>query len=174
MQGSLASDFFFPALFSAPSTCDSNLLPVSVWQAPGSQPGNLPCSLQAHTAFLTTVLTAKYIKTAKVWTSLPRTKWSSPRRSNVVKGLQVQDTQSCSSEKADQHIFGAVTVVMQGKLSPASLNPYDTVIKVNPSLTQATAVCSHLCSQTKDTLYSYSRYHLFYYQTLLLKALLPY
>ena len=37
---------------------------------------------------LTAVLTARYIRAPKVWASLPRTSWSSPKRSKVTTGLQ--------------------------------------------------------------------------------------
>lgn len=37
---------------------------------------------------LTVVFTARYIKAPKVWASLPRTNWSSPKRSKVTRGLQ--------------------------------------------------------------------------------------
>ena len=37
---------------------------------------------------LTTVFTARYIRAPKVWASLPRTSWSSPKRSKVTTGLQ--------------------------------------------------------------------------------------
>lgn len=37
---------------------------------------------------LTVVLTARYIRDAKVWVSLPSTNWSSPKRSKVTRGLQ--------------------------------------------------------------------------------------
>jgi len=116
---SLFSDHFFSALFATSQhtglkladslKCSRPQSTLLFQKAPlSSQAGSLSGNLQAHAACLTAVLTAKYIRTAKVWTSLPRTKWSSPRRSNVVKGLQMQDTQSCSNEKAAQCTTGTV------------------------------------------------------------------
>lgn len=42
----------------------------------------------AASSQLTVVFTARYIRTPKVWASLPRTNWSSPKRSKVTRGLQ--------------------------------------------------------------------------------------
>ena len=44
---------------------------------------------------LTAVLTARYIRAPKVWASLPRTSWSSPKRSKVTTGLQHRTQQRC-------------------------------------------------------------------------------
>lgn len=44
---------------------------------------------------LTTVFTARYIRAPKVWASLPRTSWSSPKRSKVTTGLQHRTQQWC-------------------------------------------------------------------------------
>lgn len=68
---------------------------------PGSQARSQSRCLKARSAFLTIVLTARYSRTANVWTSLPRTKWSSPRRSKVDKGLQAQDKWFCGSDRAE-------------------------------------------------------------------------
>ena len=44
---------------------------------------------------LTAVFTARYIRAPKVWASLPRTSWSSPKRSKVTTGLQHRTQQWC-------------------------------------------------------------------------------
>lgn len=46
---------------------------------------------------LTVVFTARYIRAPKVWANLPRTSWSSPKRSKVTSGLQEHQVCVCGT-----------------------------------------------------------------------------